>query len=220
MEDQELLDIPKLKWLPWIGKNYINQNLKTLIVGESHYGVDNEERLSELDSIETTRECIIDMGVENNAYGVKFYQNIHSLLVGKKQFDTEEFWSRVSLVNFIQKTMKTSGTRPEYLDFHNSAGTIFKLLTKLDPDYCLMCGVSSINALRNTINESQFKEIDFQEYEKIGSIYPRIMTIQSEGGKIIKLIFIQHPSHHFSYNNWGDFLRQHESNFMRQFNNL
>ena len=59
MEDQELLDIPNLKWLPWIGKNYINQNLKTLIVGESHYGEDNEERLRELDSIETTRECIL-----------------------------------------------------------------------------------------------------------------------------------------------------------------
>jgi hypothetical protein len=220
MNDLELLKIKYLKWLPWIGSNYASHPSKILIVGESHYGEDNEARIKELDNVETTRECIIDMGIENNAYGVKFYQNIHALLVGKKEFNTAQFWSRISFVNFIQKTMTTSGTRPDYADFHNSAGTFFNLLDKLQPDYCLMCGVSSINALRNTMGESNFLEIEFKKFEKIGNIYPRIMSIQSNGGKIIKLIFIQHPSHHFSYNNWGHFLRQQELSFMNQFVDL
>jgi hypothetical protein len=221
MKDQDFKEISNLKWLPWIGVNYLTTPFKILIVGESHYAEDNEDRIKEFDRPETTRECIVDMGVENNTYGVvKFYQNIQYLLVGNKNFSTEELWSRVSFYNFIQKTMITSKTRPEYLDYHNSAGVFFKLLEKLEPKYCLMCGVSSINALKNTIQDSSFTEISFDKFDKIGSIYPRIMTIKSKQDKIINLIFIQHPSHHFSYDNWKEFLINKSPELLNQFNDL
>ncbi len=220
MEDIEFLKIQNLKWLPWLGKNYSNCENRIMIVGESHYAEDTPTRLAEFDRIEITRECIEDMGVDNNHYNVKFYQNLHFLLANNTKLNTELFWSRVCFFNFIQKTMTTSQTRPEYLDFHNSSSVFFNLLEKLEPNYCLMCGVSSISAIRNNVESSGFKEISFEAFEKIGSSYPRILKLETPLGKKISLIFIKHPSQYFSYDSWKQFISDKAPEILLQFNDL
>lgn len=220
MKDSEFIQIKNLKWLPWLGSNYFNNERRILIVGESHYAENTPERLAEFDRIEITRECIEDMGVDNNHYNVKFYQNLHYLLANNTNLNTELFWSRVCFYNFIQKTMTTSQTRPEYLDFDNSCSVFFSLLEKLEPNYCLMCGVSSIGAIRNNIEGFGFKEISFESFEKIGGSYPRILNLETPTKKRISLIFIKHPSQYFSYDAWKHFISDKAPELLAQFNDL
>lgn len=217
LPDEIFEKIQGLKWLPWIGTNYNNSENKVLIVGESHYAENRPERLAEFDNINMTRECIDDMGVDNNKYNVNFYQNLHFLLTSNRHLNTELFWSKVSFHNFIQKTMTTSSTRPEYIDFHNSSATFFELLDLLKPSYCLMCGVSSFGAVKNNLQNSGFEEVENSAFEMLGGCYPRKLVIKSKANVISNLIFIKHPSHHFSFNDWNWFLEKNAPELLGHF---
>jgi len=218
--DEDFLQIPNLKWLPWIGSDYSTSTSKILIVGESHYYNNTLEEIEEFKRKEKTREVVDWMGVKNNHGKIKFFPNLYRLLVDNSFKELGLFWSRVSFYNFIQEPI-VKGKRPQWMDFDKSLPPFFNLLEKLTPSptICLMCGIESNGHIKRYIENSNFKIVSLNEQsDKIGGVTPRIIKIESPKGAIINLIFIRHPSW-FMYK-WKVFLSNNFPEFVSRFDDL
>ena len=204
--DKEFEQIGELNYLPWIGKNYSN---KLLIVGESHYGENNEKRIQEVNHPNFTRAAVLDMGVTGNYYRgkVKFYNNIWRLgKIFNPDLSTQDFWQSVGYLNIIQSAMIEVKKRPEQKDFERGTSAFLKSLLLLRPKYCLMAGLSSYDFVRSFALKNDFQISNTVIYNKIGRSHPKHFEITHQSGFKTTLIFITHPSNHFSYNAWGNFI--------------
>ncbi len=204
--DKEFEQISELNYLPWVGENY---SKKLLIVGESHYGENNEKRIHEVNHPTFTRAAVLDMGVTGNSYGgkVKFYNNIWRL--GRKfnsELSTQDFWQSVGYLNIVQSAMIELKNRPEQKDFERGTNAFLKSTLALKPKYCLMAGLSSHGYVINFAEQNDFRIINTLYHEKVGRSFPRQIDIEHSSGYKTTLIFISHPSKYFSHNAWGDFL--------------
>lgn len=203
--DNDFKNIAELNYLPWIGENYAN---KLLIVGESHYGEDNEKRIHEVNHPTFTRLAVLDMGVTGNTYGkVKFYNNIWR--IGRKfipEISKNDFWQQVSYLNIVQSAMLEGSKRPQPKDFEIGSTAFFKSILVLKPKYCLMAGLSSFGYITAKAEENSYRITNKIWFDKVGRSHPRQIEITHSSGYKTTLIFITHPSMYFSYNAWGDFL--------------
>ncbi len=204
--DKEFEQISELNYLPWVGENY---SKKLLIVGESHYGEDNEKRIHEVNHPTFTRSAVLDMGVTGNSYGgkVKFYNNIWRL--GKKfksELSNQDFWQSVGYLNIVQSAMVKLTDRPQKIDFEGGTTAFFKSILVLKPKYCLMAGLSSFGYINAMAEQNSYTITNKLWYDKVGRSHPRQIEITHTSGYKTTLIFISHPSKYFSHNAWGDFL--------------
>lgn len=115
--DDNLRQISSLKWLPWIGEDYENQEIKLLVVGESHYasGVHEEK----YNNKQYTRIIHKETAVLRNYYKIKVYANFHRAMFGNDNFDAVKFWNTASYYNFIQRPMLSNTARPANDDYKN-----------------------------------------------------------------------------------------------------
>jgi hypothetical protein len=204
--DNNFKNIPELNYLPWIGENYAN---KLLIVGESHYGEDNEKRIHEVNHPTFTRAAVLDMGVTGNSYGgkVKFYNNVWR--IGKKfnpELSCQDFWQQVSYLNIVQSAMIELKNRPQQEDFQKGITAFFKSILVLKPKYCLMAGLSSFGYIIAMAEQNSYTITNKLVCDKVGRSHPRQIEITHTSGYKTTLIFISHPSRYFSHNAWGNFL--------------
>ena len=84
------------QFYPWIGKNYyknkrllgIDNNVKLLVLGESHYA-DKDEILSKKFTVDVVTERVMDKD-----YEYPFFENISGTLIGKKREDIRESYAQ------------------------------------------------------------------------------------------------------------------------------
>lgn len=211
----------KFSWLPWLGKDYFDQKNRFLIIGESQYGEENPEKIKSLENEKFTRFCVQEQAVDRmksyQTKRVKIYSNLHQIIVGNDHFPTEKLWSKISYYNFLQKSMLTVKHRPNNEDFMNSTQYFFEMLNILKPKYCLVCGVGSINSIRIKAESFNFKLTPLEYHEKISRVRPRTFNLINRDYEV-ELIFIQHPSHHFSYSKWRKFLTIKAQDLVKEFN--
>jgi hypothetical protein len=206
---QVLIENNSLKWLPWIGKNYVSSENKILIIGESHYGKSNEA-LEDHKNHLFTREAVADMSVNGKSYGVKFYSNMHKCLIGNDSFDPEKLWSNIAFYNFIQRTMVGNKARPNKDDYAIGWEAFYSIIEILKPDVCIFLGVSSISRFKNDTS-FKFESLNYRHFPKTDSVIPRYVEIKSYN-KIIKVYSIKHPGSRISWSQWHQFLQDEEPN--------
>ncbi len=97
----------------------------------------------------------------------------------------------------------------------------------LSPNYCLFCGVSTYEYIKNYLandNDSNFilsPSAPLFDEQKINGAYPKsINIICQNSGKDITLIFIKHPSQYFSHSIWRRFLQNNFPELISSFNLL
>lgn len=207
IELQKLVDNKILKWLPWIGKNYENSEIKILIVGESHYF--NPEEIQSFEkhqNILFTREVIEEMPMNRDYYQTKVFQNFHRAILGNDTFDAEKFWNQISFYNFIQKPMNSNKGRPTNVDYFENWNGFVKLVETIKPTICIFIGSSAANSFNTFFSQSSLDFIPVENIEKIGVNYAK-KSILKVNNLELPIHFIKHTSQYFSWNKWHDYLK-------------
>jgi hypothetical protein len=209
--DKDLENVTSLTWLPWIGKDFKENERKLLIVGESHYALADNDDIYQNSFQENTqnkkftREIIYESPVcgdwRNNTY-----DNMHRALLRSNDFDKKCFWEQVAFYNFIPRLMDYRvKERPTSVDFYSSWKTFIELITILKPTDCIFIGVSASNTFNDAMKNLNINYTPINWLEGIGTAYARTATLDINENKI-KLSFIQHTSAMFSWSEWNNFL--------------
>lgn len=205
--DNKLSQIKDLTWLPFIGLNYFSNDVKTIIVAESHYYKPEDEKSYENHLIPFfTREVVEEMCFNREYFKIKLFTNFHRAMMGNDTFDSTKFWNDFAFYNFIQRPMNMDiWERPNYEDFDSGWNTFYKLIPILKPDRVLFLGNSSADRFNGSATRNEIKIEYVQRIKKIGSAYAK-KAYMYHGDTKIQLDFIKHPSQYFSWDKWREYL--------------
>ena len=218
--DDSFKNITSLKWLPWVGRNYSNQqNRKLLLVAESHYDWGQEGALDDLDYPEFTRWFIKGHTFDNPNSTMKVLRNTERALFGGNPSDTQKilFWESTAYFNIVQLILSNINERPNDSDYLIGWETFFCVIDILKPDYCLFCGVEASNFtlnFNNALQKHNYRSEGIRWCSLIGSTYSRIADLHNESGYQCKLIFMKHPSKYFSWRSWSEFIEEHMGDYI------
>lgn len=222
MEDQ-LAQIPTLKWLPWIGENYTatrNSGNALLVVAESHYEWDEEGARDDLEDRRFTRWFIQENGIDKPKQYRPVLRNLEKAIYNSYPSDTEvvNFWRKSAYYNFIQRVLDSNYHRPVPDDYAPGWENFFSVIGVLKPNYCLFAGVGAtdwVYCFNQAANSQNFEIDPFRQLPKIGTCYPRIGSIRSKDGVSTQLVAIRHPSSYFSSDTWAAFLEEQMPNYIK-----
>lgn len=215
--DTQFDTIASLAWYPWVGKNYTNTPLKTLVIGESLYAVDEDKNYDEDTDIafredKNTVRALTENAV-NGSDAAKFYKNLSTFLSGNKM-DNKELYDNIAFYNFIQRPAKQVRGDIKTEDFKSAWFTWLEVVKVLRPDVCIFCGVSMKRqfpefntALGKTPDWEDIKETDFSHMGR--RIYPIQGTFKVSDDYTVKLLFVQHPSSMYQPLEWHNLLEDY-----------
>ena len=207
--DEKFKNIQSLKWLPWVGDNYLTLPLdkRLLIIGESHYHDGTEDSKRQCNSINITREVVEYFAVGRNYDRQRFFQNLHKTLFSHDNFDSEKLWNLISFYNFIQRPMETNLERPVYNDYYFGWSAFFEIFKQLQPSACLFVGATIANSLHHALDENkEFTADEIKWGDCINGTYARTTNLYFKDSSA-RLIFIKHTSKMFSWQQWNCYLQ-------------
>ncbi len=209
--DSEFKNTDLYTWLPWIGKEYLKSDIKTLILGESTYNwAKSKESIAKV-AHRISKDNHLRIVHKNNAIdrnGKSLYaKNIERAILLKKKpksLESNFIWKNVIYHNLVLRAMPTKKSRPKYIDYFNGWKVFIELAQRMDIEQCIVYGVEP-RKLKSFKELLGLKNIHYT-YEKlkpsIGRSYPRLMNITLRN-KEVKILFIRHPSAYFSWEKWG-----------------
>jgi hypothetical protein len=215
----------KLAWLPWVGEHYsaLPTENKVLLIGESHYLIDDPGSKTEHKSHNLTRRIVGSKGVDKKGKS-SFYANTQKMILGNGTLKKREryvFWSRVAFYNFIQTPMNSISNRPEDEHKLTASDNFIDVIKILKPSVCIFLGLGAAEKLNETIDNSEYEfEKQIGGAKKVGKNTPRIGRIIAPDGQVIKLLFVKHPSSYFSPGSWNMFLAKNAPSQMKWFKSL
>ncbi|MEA2977487.1 MAG: hypothetical protein QOF19_3007 [Alphaproteobacteria bacterium] len=180
-------DIRHVHFLPWKGRDYENQSVRILILGESHYSSQDES------SDFTERLTLQYM---NGEWNHRFWTQISQAITGKsaREIDRHKFWNSVAFYNYVQ-TIGVSQPREKPSDalFHESEPAFFEVLDCLRPTHMLAFGFRLWERLPALEDESLSFVCDGQPH--------RYGNYRRSWGRVLATA-IRHPSSAFSAPQW------------------
>jgi hypothetical protein len=133
-----------IKFLPYIGDNYLNNNPKILILGESHYtNEDLSQKMYLLDEYDNDKNATRDV-VEN--YTSIALKNMAAILTNRV-IDNDYIWDYISFYNFFQKYVGFSSSDKSLIDeslIEKSQIAFLKIIKILSPDLVIAWGISDM----------------------------------------------------------------------------
>ncbi len=207
-KDIEFEKIESLKWLPYVGSEFLNipEENRIIVIGESHYHDNTEQSIEKNNRTNFTRRVLKELAIERFYWDTKMFPNFHKTIFRNDKFDTNIFWNLVCFYNFIQRPMITNKSRPSNQDFIDGWKTYFEIIKILKPKVCIFIGTSAANKLTKAIQNTEFstKGVKWEDY--INRAYAKTATIIDKDNNEIKLVFIRHTSQMFSWEKWNNYL--------------
>lgn len=208
-KNKELNQIKNLKWLPWVGKSFENNQRRLLIIGESHYaqGNDFDSFKKDLDLVNEpnfTKNSIQQTQIEKH-YQLKPIDNLLKALYPNDNINVEKFWENVAFYNFIQRPMHGIEDRPTNQDFDLGWDVFSEIIKVLQPTDCIFIGVKAAESVERMMDTLKVKRENRIYFEKIGGVIPAGIRIFNPN-QPIDISFIRHSSAHFSPPNWHPFI--------------
>jgi hypothetical protein len=200
-----------LTWYPWVGINFSNSPARTLVLGESVYDMPAKarwsQRLERKDALRITHQ---DHAL-NPKKSSKFVRNIERAIFNAKKpspLEITDFWEQVVYHNLVLRHMTTLKHRPTQQDYSSGWKEALNLFRLLKIDQCLVYGLEKqkIIALNEVLND-QAIIVAKRKTPKIGRNTPRVMEIELDS-RLVKILFVRHPSAFFSWRKWAAFLEQ------------
>lgn len=193
--DKLFSQIEHLKWLPWIGQNYVSSEAKLMVLGESHY-------LCKGDSQEDygknfTRSFVTQH--KNEGVGTKVLRNFEKTILNKDSDEDLSKTERCAITDsivyqvIVQRLLESNDERPSADDFKNGWKIIFETMKVLKPKMVISLGVESSNFLARLDYDGLVVKKEKWADEKINNAYPRYFKIELDG-ESIDIIFLRHPS--------------------------
>lgn len=203
--DEQLENVPNLKWLPWVGLNFRKTGL--LLLGESFY----EDGDGWLDDKLAIRNFVYNQGLSSfkpECSNRKFFQVIEKTVL--KQPNTnfkerENFWTSSAYFNLVQRILPRRKYRPLNTDYDLGWTTALNVSEILQPKICIKLGKEGIGRLGYKMaNENPGWTFHKDEFNK----KPYYVINLSKGNYQLKIIFINHPtgSFGFDYELWADII--------------
>jgi|SRR5579885_2739419 len=174
-------------FFPWVGKNYGTASRRLLILGESHYGDDDESQ-------DFTRRLTKEI-VRGHTTG-RFWTQIAQTLTGKSRWDIDrkEFWNSVSFYNYVQEIVGGAARiAPTAEMFHRSESAFFEVLDQLKPTHLIATGRRLWYQMPRLVDENLKFYVAGQPYQY--GEYSR------EWGRVLAM-GIKHPSTAFNSCHW------------------
>lgn len=221
--DKEFDSVETLKRYPWVGNKYAKSNYRILILGDSHYAVDDDKNPSEdeynrcnTDKDYTRRvvRCVINDVCDGKPTWTMF-RNLINTFTSYTPYEVKHLWSKVAFYNFIQEPMEQINQVPTSKERITGWRCFYDVINILKPDFCLFVGVRSkqeiemIRSLGGTYTIGDDKEI----CNKITPCYGEIET--KEGNKT-RFRIIKHTSRFYSPDEWYQYFCNKEQVVMRQ----
>lgn len=211
--DEKIQNIHGLTWLPWIGKNFINQKDKLLIIGESHYSdgdtIEAYQRNIALAKDKQFSRNMIEQTQIQNLYEHKALNNLFSAMNLDK-----EVWKDIAYYNFVQRSMNYSNLngkkmteQPTIKDFDLGWEVFAELVKIIKPTNCIFIGVRAAEPFERMMDKLNIQRTDRILHTEINNVSPRTASVTIDGNTI-NLTFIKHTSAYFSPEAWGGFLKE------------
>jgi hypothetical protein len=210
--DSQLKKIKNLKWIPWIGCNYIKSKL--LVLSESHFDWKEKNSWKMLNDFEFERNHIKEhyiKVIEGNKNYISVLDNLLKAIYNKKEITSEkklQFAKNISYGVIVHKPLKNNLTRPNKLDFINGWKINSKIIQIIKPKIIMFIGVESINYIKKNVEVIEPLRLKkYKEFNKINNVYPRKFILMNDN-EIIDFIAVKHTSSRFSWVEWGKFINK------------
>ena len=212
--DDIFINEMSLPWLPWVGIDFDESNSKTIVLGESTYNWKPsdpkvQERINKNDHLRVLHQ---DHAIKPTSKS-KFVRNIERAIFQIKKPTSESklsFWNSVVYHNLVLRYMPTIKSRPKYTDYKRGWEVYLTLIDTIKAKECLVYGLES-KKYKSLIDLLKEQNIDY-EYKKLSTkverSYPRVIEFKNIPHKIL---FIRHPSSHFSWKKWGEIIKENLS---------
>lgn len=223
--DSDLKKIPNLSWLPWIGTDYLKNNNRLLIIGESQYAQgetveDYQKDLARVNEIDFTRNAVLQTQIQNH-YKHPALDNLMKALLGNSSINKEKLWKEIAFYNFVQRVMDYSSfdgkktEQPTIADFDAGWKVFVDVVKILKPTDCIFIGVSAATPFERMMDQLNIKRSNRIAHDKIGNTNPISASIETDG-HITNISFIRHSSAYFSPEEWRPFLEDQHGNIIQE----
>ncbi|MCA8162055.1 hypothetical protein [Burkholderia cepacia] len=200
-----------LPWWPWVGRQFAASAVKTMVVGESIYeweGEDREvfqKRYARTTGLRETHERHALRFRRNSPY----VRNIERAIFATSRPKDEQklnLWTSVAYHNLVLEPLRDIEHRPTQGQFRDGWSEVLDLCKLLSVEQLLVYSVGSVNALQEV---ARIKRVacHIEKGQKVGRCAARRGLIDT-GDSQIKLLFIRHPSEFFSWRRWGRVIRE------------
>ena len=221
--DEDFNKVKLLGRYPWVGKDYKNRPYHVLIIGDSHYAVDNngdfclDEYLNFINNYHSTREivsCVIK-DVINKESTWTMYRNLINTFTSYTLEEVKYLWSNVAFYNFIQRPMEEIHQEPNKGDNITGWVCFNEIINILKPDFCLFFGKRSENEM--TALESLESLYTRNEDDVCNKTSPVVGVIETKQGTKTRFRIIQHSAYRgYSPAAWYKYLCNKEIDCMSQ----
>jgi hypothetical protein len=207
--DNEFSTLQKLKWLPWVGKNYNRTNV--LLIAESHY--DDADDGGWLTRKDATRQMVNNQGLNSDKpdfRGRKLFAGIEKAMLNKGNSTLEErnsLWNNVAFYNLVQELLSSLKQRPTERNYDDGWVNFLELAKVIKPRICIKYGVEGMGRLGYLLNTSDtgWTRDDKSEFNK----KPYAINL-TNGDHKMRIIVTHHPAAKgFSYSKWASHIKQH-----------
>lgn len=206
--DSKIEAIEGIQRLPWVGKNYSSQAVKTLILGESVYDWNPKDSNSSsiIGSPNNLRQLHANHAM-NFKRKSKFVRNIERAIFNKrnpKDSEKEMLWEAVVYHNLVSRVLKNKKHRPTSDDYDSGWATFDSLDDTLLPDQVIVYGLEK-EKIKSFLKYCHDNDLDAKYNKltnKVGRSFPRVAVL-TKGDRKVKFLFIRHPSSYFSWKGWA-----------------
>ena len=219
----EFDNVKSLGRYPWIGINYSKSDYRVLILGDSHYTVDNKGNYCEKEynrckaTKDYTREivrCVINDGCEGKPTWT-MYRNLINTFTSYTPEEVKYLWSKVAFYNFIKEPMKQINQVPTNEECKIGWQCFNEVVDILKPDFCLFVGIRS-NREIDTINSIGGKYIIEKDKEMCNNSSSHYGEIETKERTKTRFRIIKHTSSYYSPEAWYQYLMNKEVKLMCQ----
>jgi hypothetical protein len=214
--DKKFRDLEYLKWLPWVGENYMNSNNKILVVGESHYQGTTDESIEKHKNPEFTRIVVNELAIQyltKDKRSGTLFRNLNLALDGIASNSVElrkETWNQFAFYNFIQEPMVDISKRPSKVQIKEGWKVFLNVISILQPKKVLFIGSKVCDNYDLILNELG---VDFEKIKIVKSISSRqkhrLLKLKIDG-RDLEINFIKHTSSFFSWKKWNNHFNEIE----------
>lgn len=219
--DKEFEKIENLKYLPWVGKDYINSEpeARNFIIAESVYNwAENDpdeydDAIEALNSIQFVRVIVEKHGLfhltnEGSQPYSRIARGTEKVITGKENLNDEQredFWKKSCFHELVQRPLSSVDKRPTSEDYLKGAKVLNSLIKILMPTTIIFLGTDykKLKFLENEFNSKLY----WPTNDKINGATPNNMFVKIDK-LICNIIFVKHPSRFISFEKWYEFINE------------
>ena len=210
--DSQFDKVANLTHYPWIGSGYASAPKRVLIMGDSHYTID--EKTKEFCQEEYDR-CISDKEYTRGIIGCEigtpgswpFHKYLEKTFLDEANMNVETFWTKVASYNFIQEPMKSIHEEPSHADYETAWKCFANVAQIIKPNICIFVGLRNNEGI-DILDEINVKHSIRYFDTKVNNSWPMVGDLQFEDGYKLPFYMIHHTAQYYSPQEWYDFLNK------------